>query len=84
MVLRFYITLIFLFLLLGMAFIFGSQNNQLITLNYFIARSDITVAMAVSIFTFIGFSLGLLVALLWKLVNTVKNKNKVNSDKVSV
>jgi putative membrane protein len=82
MVLRFYITLIFLFLLLCIAFIFGSQNNQIITLNYFIARSEITVAMAVSIFTCLGFVLGLLVALLWKLVNTVKNK--VNSDKVSV
>jgi len=72
--------LIILFILLGIAFIFGSQNNQIITLNYLIARIDITVAMAVSIFTCLGFILGLLVALLWKLVRSVKRK--VISDKV--
>lgn len=73
---RIYITLFFLFILLAVAFIFGSQNHQHITLNYLIARTDMTIAMAVSLFTSIGFLLGLLTALLWKLTRMVKPKKK--------
>lgn len=78
---RIYITLFFLFVLLAIAFIFGSQNNQHITLNYLVARTDITVAMAVSIFTSLGFILGLLTAFLWKLTRMVKPKKKAVSAK---
>ena len=45
--------------LLVIAFIFGSQNNQVITLNYMIARTGLSVAAAVSLFTIIGFFLAL-------------------------
>ncbi len=71
---RVYITLILMLMLLLVAFIFGSQNNQLITLNYLIARTEISVAAAVSLFTVIGFFLGLLFAILWKLVRALKKK----------
>jgi len=69
--LKFYLTLFLVIVLLVIAFIFGSQNNQVLTLNYIIARAEITVAEAVSIFTMIGFFLGLLTALLWKLVRKI-------------
>jgi len=65
------LTLFLVIVLLVIAFIFGSQNNQVLTLNYIIARAEITVAEAVSIFTMIGFFLGLLTALLWKLVRKI-------------
>ncbi len=65
-----------MFVLLLIAFIFGSQNDQVITLNYFIARTDISVASAVSLFTTLGFVLGLLFALVWKLVKVIKPKTK--------
>lgn len=68
---KFYLTLFLVIVLLVIAFIFGSQNNQVLTLNYIIARAEITVAEAVSIFTMIGFFLGLLTALLWKLVRKI-------------
>ncbi|GHE90534.1 lipopolysaccharide assembly protein LapA domain-containing protein [Thalassotalea profundi] len=71
---RLYLTLIVIILLLVVAFIFGSQNEQTLTLNYLIARTELTVAAAVSLFTVIGFILGLLFALLWKLVRRVKPK----------
>lgn len=79
--LRVYLTLFILILLLMVAFIFGSQNHQILALNYLIARAEITVATAVSLFTFIGFLLGLLTALLWKLVRAVKPKNNIKNDK---
>jgi len=60
--------------LLTVAFIFGSQNDQTFTLNYLIARTEITVAAAVSLFTVIGFVLGLLFALMWTLFKRVKPK----------
>lgn len=63
------------------AFIFGSQNHQLFTLNYLIARAEISVATAVSLFTFIGFLLGLLTALLWKLVRAVRPKQSMKANK---
>lgn len=70
-----YITFILILLLLTIAFIFGSQNDQLLTLNYLIAKTDLTVAAAVSLFTTLGFFLGLLFAIFWKLVRAVK-RNK--------
>lgn len=79
---RIYITIFFLVGFMGIAFIFGSQNDQIITLNYLIARINMSVAAAVSLFTTIGFILGLLFALLWKLLRVVRpkhNKNKAMS-----
>jgi putative membrane protein len=76
---RVYITLFFILVLLAVAFVFGSQNNQFITLNYLIARTEITVAAAVSIFTGLGFLLGILVTLFWLLIRRSKRaltKNK--------
>lgn len=76
---RLYITLFFILFLLAVAFIFGSQNDQLLTLNYLIARTEMTVAAAISLFTGIGFVLGLLVTILWRIVRKSKKafaKNK--------
>jgi len=69
---RLYITLFFILLLLAIAFIFGSQNEQLFTLNFLIARTEMTVAAAVSLFTGLGFLLGLLVTILWRIVRKSK------------
>lgn len=71
-IVRLYFTLFLIFCLLVIAFIFGSQNDQLLTLNYLIARTQMTVAAAVSLFTALGFILGLLVTLLWRLVRKGK------------
>ncbi|MGJ8692328.1 MAG: lipopolysaccharide assembly protein LapA domain-containing protein [Thalassotalea sp.] len=71
---RLYITVIFLIFLLTIAFIFGSQNNQIFTLNYLIAKTDITVASAVSLFTGLGFLLGLVTAFLFRLLRKLKTK----------
>jgi len=73
---RIYFTVFVLFILLVIAFIFWSQNGQTITLNYLIARTELSVAAAVSIFTTLGFVLGLLFSLLWKLVRMIKPKNQ--------
>ena len=73
-VVRIYLTLILMLALLLVAFIFGSQNDQMITLNYLIARTHLSVAEAVSLFTILGFFLGLLFALLWKLLRKIKPK----------
>jgi putative membrane protein len=69
---RLYITLFFIIVLLTIAFIFGSQNDQLLTLNYLVARTEMTVAAAMSLFTGIGFVLGLLVTILWRLIRKGK------------
>jgi len=69
---RLYLTLFVIFCLLVIAFIFGSQNDQLLNLNYLIARTEMTVAAAVSLFTGLGFILGLLVTLLWRLIRKGK------------
>lgn len=61
--------------LLVIAFIFGSQNNQIITLNYMIARTELPVAAAVSLFTIIGFFLGIFFSFLWKFIRMVKPKS---------
>jgi len=85
--LRFYLMLLIVITLLAFAFIFGSQNPQTITLNYLIARSELSVAQAVSIFTIIGIVIGILVTLMWRLSRTFKSKRKqatrTTSDKVS-
>ncbi|MGB1263215.1 MAG: lipopolysaccharide assembly protein LapA domain-containing protein [Cognaticolwellia sp.] len=69
---RLYITVILFLTLLAIAFIFGSQNDQVLTLNYLVAKMTISVAAAVSLFTSIGFVLGLLFSLFWKLMRMVK------------
>ena len=74
---RLYITVILFLLLLAVAFIFGSQNDQMLTLNYLIAKTNLSVAAAVSLFTTIGFVLGLLFALFWKLLRMIKPTKNV-------
>jgi len=69
---RLYITVILFLIFLAIAFIFGSQNDQVLTLNYLIAKAEMPVATAVSLFTAIGFVLGLLFALFWKFFALVK------------
>ncbi len=69
---RLYITLFLIFIFVAIAFIFGSQNEQQLSLNYLIARSEMSVAEAVSLFTSIGFALGLLVTMLWRLIRKGK------------
>ena len=76
---KLYLTLFLMFILLTIAFIFGSQNEQVITLNYLIAKTSMPVAMAVSIFTMIGFSLGLLTVFIWRIMKPFK-RNKNNSE----
>lgn len=80
---RLYLTLFFILVLLALAFIFGSQNDQLVTLNYLIARTEITIAAAVSLFTGLGFVLGLLVTILWRIVRRSKKvfANKKSQEK---
>lgn len=65
-----------LFLLL-VAIIFGSQNHQLITLNYLVAQTQITVANAVVIFTLIGFVLGFATCLLWRLMAKFRHQQQL-------
>jgi putative membrane protein len=69
---RLYITLFFIIVLVAIAFVFGSQNDQLLMLNYLVARTEMTVAAAMSLFTGIGFVLGLLVTILWRLIRKGK------------
>lgn len=71
---KFYLTLFIVLFLLLVAFMFGSQNDQVITVNYIIAKADIPVAMAVSIFTTLGFLLGLFTVLLMKLIKPFARK----------
>ncbi|NQY63399.1 MAG: LapA family protein [Alteromonadaceae bacterium] len=81
---RIYLTLIFVFILIAIAFVFASQNSQMMTLNYLIAQEELSVASAVSIFTLLGFILGLLVALMGKLLTVIKPKRVKNDIKVIV
>ncbi|WP_428977359.1 lipopolysaccharide assembly protein LapA domain-containing protein [Thalassotalea euphylliae] len=60
--------------MLLVAFAFGSQNDQLITLNYFIAKATMPVAMAVSIFAGLGFLFGLVFMFLINLLKPLKRK----------
>ena len=61
-------------ILMAVAFIFGSQNHETFTLNYLIARTELTVAQAVSIFTTLGFLIGIFVTILWRLFRAMKKK----------
>ncbi len=47
---------------LMVAVVFGSQNPQLIELNYLIAKGEWPLATVIGIFLLIGFLLGLLVS----------------------
>lgn len=58
------------------AFIFGSQNNQLVTLNYIIARTELSVAAAVSLFTSLGFIIGIVASMVFRLFKRVKPSPK--------
>jgi lipopolysaccharide assembly protein A len=69
---RLYFTIFLFLILLAVAFIFGSQNDQIMTLNYLIAKTQISVAAAVGLFTAIGFVLGLLFVMFWKLLSMIK------------
>jgi putative membrane protein len=82
---RLYITVILFLILLDIAFVFGSQNDQVLTLNYLIAKTNLSVAAAVSLFTSIGFVLGLLFSFFWKLLSMVKasKNNQLNTEKKS-
>lgn len=73
---RLYITIILFLILLVIAVIFGSQNEQMLTLNYVIAKQDMPVATAVSLFTMIGFVLGLLFSLFLKFIGIFKSKKR--------
>ena len=69
---RIYFILCLVLILLAVAFVFGSQNEQIISLNYLLARAELSIAAAVSLFTAIGFILGLLTTLLWRLIRKSK------------
>ncbi|WP_181901466.1 LapA family protein [Thalassotalea euphylliae] len=71
---KLYFTIFVLVVLLLVAFAFGSQNDQLITLNYFIAKATMPVAMAVSIFAGLGFLFGLVFMFLINLLKPLKRK----------
>ncbi len=75
---RIYITFFFILILFAIAFVFGSQNEQIISLNYLIARTELSIAAAVSLFTGIGVILGLLISMLWRLIRSVQKKRAVS------
>lgn len=79
---RIIITAFVFIILLAIAFIFGSQNEQTITLNYLIARTELSVAAAVSLFTTVGFLLGLIFSLLLKFLRMIKPKNQPSKELV--
>jgi len=69
---RIYFTIFLALILLSIAFVFGSQNEQIISLNYLVAKVELSIAAAVSLFTVIGFILGLLTTLLWRMIRKSK------------
>jgi len=79
---RIYFTFFLVSILIVIAFVFGSQNEQIISLNYLAARVELSIAAAVSLFTTIGFVLGLLATLLWRLIRKGKKSlaNKRSSE----
>ncbi len=79
---RIIVTAFVFFILLAIAFIFGSQNEQTLTLNYLIARTELSVAAAVSLFTSLGFLLGLIFSLLLKFLSMIKPKNQPSKESV--
>ena len=76
---RFYLMLMIILVISAIAFIFGSQNPQTITLNYMIARTELSVAQAVSLFTVLGIVIGILVTLMWRISRVIKSKRKLAS-----
>ncbi|WP_371189179.1 lipopolysaccharide assembly protein LapA domain-containing protein [Thalassotalea maritima] len=76
---KLYFSILLLFILLLVAFIFGTQNKQIVELNFLIARADITVAMAVSIFTAIGVAIGIMLALVFSLQRKLARRKKHRS-----
>ncbi|NQZ90478.1 MAG: DUF1049 domain-containing protein [Colwellia sp.] len=79
---RIIVTAFVFFILIAIAFIFGSQNEQTLTLNYLIARTELSVAAAVSLFTSLGFLLGLIFSLLLKFLSMIKPKNQPSKESV--
>lgn len=75
--LRFYLSLFVLLLLVVTAIIFGSQNTQIIELNYLIARANITVAAAVSLFTVFGFFTGIIAMTTFHFYRSLTRKRKI-------
>ncbi|WP_371378947.1 lipopolysaccharide assembly protein LapA domain-containing protein [Thalassotalea aquiviva] len=76
------ISLLLFFALLLVALIFGSQNKQIIELNYIIAATNMSVAMAVSIFTLTGFFMGALFVTIVALTRKLRRKKSIaSSDK---
>ncbi|QDP01122.1 lipopolysaccharide assembly protein LapA domain-containing protein [Thalassotalea sp. PS06] len=71
---KLFISVVFLFILLAVAFVFGSQNEQLIELNYIVAKTEISVSQAVSLFTFIGFLIGFVMSSLFSLTRRFKRR----------
>lgn len=76
---KLYLSVLLLFIFLAIAFVFGTQNEQTIELNYIIARSNISVAMAVSIFTLIGFIIGMFTMFSFMLRRKIKRIGKQTS-----
>jgi len=81
--LRIVLLCFFILILFAVAFIFATQNNQLVAFNYLIAEVDLKVAQLVSLFTAVGFLLGLLTALLWKFVSALGGRKSSRDIKVS-
>jgi len=78
---RIYFTFLLVFLVI--AFIFGSQNEEIISLNYLIAKVELSIAMVASLFTAVGFILGLFSTLLWRMIRKDKKaQTKNHSTKV--
>ena len=73
---RFYLTLLLMLVLFLIAFVFGSQNNELITLNYMIAKTELTIAQAVTLFTTIGIGIGVALSMLWSVSRRIKQRAK--------
>ncbi|TLU68098.1 DUF1049 domain-containing protein [Thalassotalea litorea] len=74
MLVKLFISVVFLFILLAIAFVFGSQNEQLIELNYIVAKAEISVSQAVSLFTFLGFLIGFLISSLFSFKRRLTRK----------
>lgn len=80
---RFYLSIILFVFLLLVAFVFGSQNEQTIELSYLVARSELSVAKAVALFTLIGFTLGVLASFIWRVNRRLKQRKKLPDNLLS-
>ncbi|MDN3652708.1 LapA family protein [Thalassotalea ponticola] len=76
---KLYLSVLVLFVFVAIAFVFGTQNDQIIQLNYIIAKSRMSVAMAVSLFTLIGFIIGVLTMFSVMLSRKIKRMRKTNN-----